>query len=83
MPGVFALTVHDNRLAAGGEFDTAGGVSANGIAAWDGSSWAPLGTGMDHYVYALTVCDNKLIAGGIFNTAGGISANKIAAWGLR
>lgn len=33
------------RLYAGGGFTSAGGVAASGIAGWDGSSWAPLGTG--------------------------------------
>jgi len=79
-PCVTALTVYDNKLIAGGYFTTAGGVSANYIAAWDGSLWSPLGSGMNSSVYSLTVYDNKLIAGGLFTTAGGVSANYIAAW---
>lgn len=71
-------------LYAGGNFTTAGGVSANRIAKWDGSSWSPLGTGMDSGVRALTVFDDgagpALYAGGQFNTAGGVSANSIAKW---
>jgi hypothetical protein len=31
---VYALTIYDNKLIAGGSFHTAGGVSANHIAAW-------------------------------------------------
>ena len=34
------------RLYAAGRFDTIGGVTANGIAQWDGTSWSPLGTGL-------------------------------------
>jgi hypothetical protein len=75
-----ALAVYDNKLIAGGYFATAGGVSANYIASWDGSSWSALGSGMDDYVSALAVYDNKLIAGGVFTTAGGVSANYIASW---
>lgn len=67
-------------LIAGGYFTTAGGVSVNRIAAWDGNSWQSLGSGMNKTVYALTVYNGKLIAGGWFDTAGGTSANFIAAW---
>jgi len=78
---VWALAVYDNKLIAGGWFTTAGGVSANHIAAWDGSSWDSLGSGMGgQAVWALIVYDNKLIAGGTFSTAGGVSANSIASW---
>ncbi len=77
---VYALTVYDNHLIAGGLFTTAGGIPASRIAAWNGTSWSALGTGMNREVFALTVYDNKLIAGGAFTTAGGIPASRIAAW---
>ena len=66
---VTALTVYDGKLIVGGGFTSAGGIAVNGIAAWDGTSWSPLGSGMAAGV--LTVYDNKLIAGG---------GNHIAAW---
>ena len=69
--GVVALAVYGNKLIAGGGFTTAGGVSAHGIASWNGYSWSALGLGMNGSVYALAVYDNKLIAGGYFTTAGG------------
>jgi hypothetical protein len=83
--GVSALTVYDNKLIAGGGFTAAGGVIANCVAAWDGSAWLPLGSGMSYGAYygeicAMTVYDNKLIAGGVFTSAGGVEANSIAAW---
>ncbi len=77
---IWAMTVYDNKLIAGGEFTTAGGVTANYIASWDGSDWSPLGSGMDGFVHALTVFDNQLIAGGYFTTADGVPANHIASW---
>jgi hypothetical protein len=47
---VRALALYDDgsgpALYAGGSFTSAGGVAANGIARWDGSSWTPLGSGM-------------------------------------
>ena len=80
---VHALAIYDGMLVAAGKFTTAGGVSANRIAAWNGATWSPLGTGMDDVVYALTVYGNKLIAGGYFSTAGGVSAVAIASWEKR
>ena len=80
IPWVSALTVYDGKLIAAGGFDSASGVVANNIASWDGSSWLPLGSGMDGGVSALTVYDGKLIAGGGFATAGGESIANIASW---
>jgi trimeric autotransporter adhesin len=93
---VYALTVFDDgsgggpALYAGGLFTTAGGVTANRIAKWNGTSWSSLGTGsangVSNYVYALTVFDDgsgggpALYAGGVFTTAGGVTANQIAKW---
>lgn len=83
---VVSLTVHNGELIAGGHFTTAGGENANGIARWNGTSWQPLGTGVDSApypgpgVYALTVYNGDLIAGGEFTTAGGENANGIARW---
>jgi len=82
---VSTLTGYGSDLIAGGNFTTAGGVSANRIARWNGSSWSPLGNGMGGgnpytFVSALSVYGNDLIAGGNFITAGGVSANKIARW---
>jgi WD40 repeat protein len=86
-PGVYALAVGpDGSLYAGGYFTTAGGVSANRIARWDGVQWHPLGSGMDvdypyAYVFALAFGpDGSLYAGGRFTTAGGVAANSIARW---
>ena len=71
-------------LFVGGWFTAAGGVSANHIARWNGSSWSALGTGIDDGVWALTVFDDgtgpALFAGGYFTTAGGVSAHNIAKW---
>jgi hypothetical protein len=77
---VRALTVYDSKLIAGGNFTTAGDVSAWKIASWDGSSWSPLGTGMNNDVWALVVYENKLIAGGWFITAGGRVSAYIGQW---
>ena len=80
---VGALAVSGTNLYAGGYFDTAGGVTANHIAKWDGNAWSALGLGTggdDPTVCALAVSGNDLYAGGSFTTAGGVAANHIAKW---
>ncbi|MBS1519094.1 MAG: hypothetical protein JSS91_13490 [Bacteroidetes bacterium] len=77
---VHALTVYNGELIAGGQFTSAGGVSANYIAKWNGISWSPLGEGTNGEVDALTVYNGQLIAGGRFTTAGGLDNNFIAKW---
>jgi len=74
-------------LYAGGSFTTAGGVAANRIAKWNGSSWSALGSGMNNNsVRALATFDDgsgggpALYAGGVFTTAGGVTATFIAKW---
>lgn len=88
---VFALHVFDsgsgNLLYAGGAFESAGGVVARNIAAWDGSLWSPLGSGVgdaDSTVGVIADFDGgdgpELIVGGVFTLAGGTSARNVARW---
>jgi hypothetical protein len=85
---VNAVTVYDDgtgpALYAGGVFFTAGGVFASNIAKWNGTQWAPLGSGVggpyDNLVRGLTIFNGELIAGGNFMSAGGVSANNVARW---
>ncbi|MDF1837287.1 MAG: hypothetical protein P1V35_05420 [Planctomycetota bacterium] len=77
-------------LYVGGSFDTAGGVSANNIARWDGGLWSPLGSGLSggtpgsDVVWDLAVFDDgmgpALYASGRFTLAGGQPASGIARW---
>src|SRR5262245_17258224 len=57
--GVYALAVFDDgsgsALYAGGDFTRAGGLAANNVAKWDGTSWAALGSGLNNGVSALAV----------------------------
>jgi trimeric autotransporter adhesin len=94
-PNVLALKVHDvdgagplaPLLFVGGSFATAGTLTVNGIAQWDGASWAALGTGVFGFnasVQQLVVFDTgtgpSLHAGGWFDVAGGVSAKGVARW---
>jgi len=77
---VSSLIVYGGELIAGGLFTTAGGVSANRIARWNGSGWSALGTGVNGDIRALIVYNGELIAGGDFTQAGGAFVNYIARW---
>lgn len=86
---VNALTAADDgsgrpALYAGGIFTTAGGMTINRVAKWDGHSWSALGTGMPSSVLALAGFNDgtgsALYAGGLFTTGGGAPGNYIARW---
>lgn len=71
-----------------GSFTSAGGVPANRIARWDGSSWLALGVGLDEAALSMAVFDEDgdgpappaLFVGGAFAAAGGAPASRIARW---
>jgi trimeric autotransporter adhesin len=59
---VSALIDYNGDLIAGGAFSHAGGQTATGIARWDGTSWSPLGQGVEgwyNWVRALTIYNGK------------------------
>jgi trimeric autotransporter adhesin len=73
-----------NRIYAGGQFYSIGGVAATNVAYYDYSdgSWHALGPGIARgKVNALAYSGGQLYAGGTFTNAGGITANRIAKWG--
>lgn len=73
-PTAFALSECSNGdLLVAGQFTTAGGVAANYVARWDGSTWSPLGTGVTGNAYAVAemanghvVVSGHLSVGGTF-----------------
>lgn len=77
---VYATTVFNGNLIAGGKFTSAGGVSANHVASWNGSGWSALGQGLNGKVNALIVYNGNLYAGGEFTASGGTQMNFIAKW---
>ena len=88
-PAGVLLTMPNGDVVAGGRFSTAGGVAASCIARWNGTIWAPVGTGIPQLgfawpwnpVMALTRLPNgDLVAGGAFTQAGGVPANAVARW---
>ncbi len=82
---VYAISLSGSNIYAGGVFDHAGGVSANNIAKWNGSSWSALGNGITYsedtpVVDAIAVHNNYVYTSGWFNEAGIISTSNIARW---
>lgn len=83
----YALAVDGDDLYVGGDFVTAGTVTANGMARWDGAAgtWSTLGSGLQAQygspqVRALAFVGETLYVGGAFIFAGGNTANAIATW---
>ena len=75
------LYAPNGKLYIGGGFTAIGGVTASRIASWDGTNFAPLGTGCVSTVSTLAWHGNKVIAGGDFDSAGGVAnTRRVAAW---
>lgn len=74
----------NGSLYVGGNFRDAAGLSgANGIAAWNGTSWTKRGSlvGVSGHVMALAVSGATLYAGGAFYDVGGdATADNVAAF---
>jgi len=83
-PTVFSMLVMGSSLIVGGQFTTAGGQSANSVAAWNGSTWSGFGAGITGGAFpnvdGLALLGNDLYAAGFFTTAGGVPAASIARW---
>lgn len=85
--GIYAMAVYNNELYVAGNFTRAGGIPAQEIAKWNGTTWSAVASGLatgesnsDRTVSCLAVANNKLYAGGSFKNASGIHATNIASW---
>lgn len=81
---VYSICVYNGSVYVAGAFTTADGVACAKIARWTGSTFVPLGGGLNDDARCMYVFDDgtgsKLYVGGKFTTAGGITANGIARW---
>jgi hypothetical protein len=82
---VRAIKARNNDVIVGGGFTTAGGLTANNVAAWDGSNWSTLGYGVDDTVFAIETTATEVYVGGSFTNAydlpwAGYTVNRIARW---
>lgn len=80
-----AIHEYNGNLIAGGYFTTAGGVPAQKIAKWNGSTWSAMGggfdgVGIDEYVKSAMVWNGIFFAGGAYTQAEGGPMNFIAQW---
>ena len=75
---IYDLTYVGNTLYAAGSFTNVNGVTANGLAKWDGTSWS--GVGFSGVAYALAVDGNNLYVGGIYTNAGSVTVTNIGYW---
>ena len=72
----------NNLLIVGGNFDNAGGKTANRIATWNGSNWGTFGDGTSGFVQAILVHSGYVYIGGNFVLAGNKTVNRFARWNL-
>ncbi len=82
VPRVHAMAFDANGdLLVGGEFDSIEGVAAANLARWNGSTWAPIGSGVTGVVRDLLVTSSgTLFAGGLFFAGGSPQRTNIARW---
>jgi trimeric autotransporter adhesin len=76
------LEMPNGDLVVGGYFSSAGGVTVNNIARWNGTAWSAYGGGLiDGQVRGLArMTDGSLVATGDFSQIGGMTLNRIARW---
>ncbi len=75
-----ALLVYQDELIIGGRFTSAGDVSAQNLARWNGATWTAFAGGANQEVTALGSYRGELVAGGHFTQIGGAAAARIARW---
>jgi hypothetical protein len=72
----------NNLLYVGGLFTTAGGLSANSIAVWNGTTWQAIGNNEvfknPGSVTTIAFLNGDIVVGGLFDSVGNIRANNVA-----
>ncbi len=81
-PNVFDVASHQGWVVAAGDFLKAGGVGVKNVAAWNGTSWKAMGSGLNSWVSSLQVHEGQLYAGenGFFVNDFGIARWNGAIW---
>jgi hypothetical protein len=78
---IYSLSSDSQRLYMGGQFATRGGQSMSNVAAWDGTAYAALGTGVSGAAYDVkSLPDGDLVVAGDCYRAGGLAVRSIARW---
>tara|TARA_R110001592_G_scaffold53477_1_gene163917 strand:+ start:1295 stop:2581 length:1287 start_codon:yes stop_codon:yes gene_type:complete len=78
-PNIYALTVYNNKLIAGGDFQSMGGFTISHMAAYDGVNWSSVGDWptINSEVSALSTLNNKLYAGSYVGKWSGSNWQKV------
>lgn len=78
---VLSLAMYGGKVHAAGRFGFIGGVAAQYVARWEGSTWSRLVPQLTSApVSALEVLNGRLYAAGAFSIIGGVSAKRVASW---
>ena len=80
---VYTVESFEGHLIVAGGFSSAGGVSVNNVAAWNGVRWQALGAGLPGTVYALREFNGTLYAAGYLGPGedgGGVFRWDGASW---
>lgn len=73
------LRLPNGDLLTVGRFTATGGVPCNNIARWNGTTWAPLGAGLDRAAFRLSELDNTgVVVAGDFNRADTVATDRLA-----
>lgn len=68
---VLGATVYNNQLIVCGTFDEIDGLTVNGVAAFDGNNWTPLGVGVrDSTIYGIQLVNDLIVFNGELYVAG-------------
>ncbi|MBK6536284.1 MAG: fibronectin type III domain-containing protein [Ignavibacteria bacterium] len=73
---VNSLAVNGNDVYAGGEFTSAGGVSAINIAKWNGTNWSALGSGLNGTVRSIAINKMTFMQEDTLQQQGGVRGKK-------
>ena len=77
---IMSMVQFGDKLVMAGSFPSIGGVTANGIASYDGTAYSPLGSGTNKSINTAIVYNNNLIIAGAFTQVNGIAASHIAMY---
>ncbi|KXK53065.1 MAG: transmembrane protein [Chlorobi bacterium OLB7] len=80
IPHVASIVVLEGKIIAVGNFYQSGNDSLYHAAAWDGSRWNPLGSGLDRSANAAVATSDGLFVGGDFLRAGTTDSYYFAHW---
>lgn len=78
------MIVFDDKLFVAGSFDQIGGIPADGLAFWDGTSWHIPGNAGDYpggsSFITFRVVNDQLYIGGAFGPVAGTTSRNIVMW---